>query len=1146
MFRLLLLLIVLLVACGDDPTSSNNTVVDMGDTNNTQTNNTDVDMGTDEGPDDMTPDVPVEPVDTDEDGILDVDDNCPLVFNPEQEDRDRDGLGDACDPTPYYHDPSGAAAVEVVITEGVEDNGGVIEGEQYQLNGPGFEVRGSVDWIQPSGPDLDYYSFTIDRPTALILHINSTANMWPAALVAGYDLRNANITRIAFGENLGEPSTREIFLPYPGRYTIVVSDFRNFTTSPDVGGADRTYTLQVSEIPLPQAQVVEAPSAPVQTPYDGMLHVFEVNTSGLDALRVNATGIGLNDGFQTPALSVMEADMSRALAVNSIGQVSDVNRVGMSVALGGRNTVIVVEDYIQRYLNGSGSVEFGPGNVALETETLAMPENSRSSDLPWVVDGTQFNGTIQEPAGTQADVDYALFTTKRGESYRITVTPNPGSALVPQVELGHLLEEGPTSYFSTIHQHYELQSDGTASVSFLYTAQDDGEAAIRIQHEPNRYSGSPVGGANFDYFATFERIQPTVIPVTMGNAETVIEGGSFALFSFVADADELIAGVVDAPSLFLDARLIRQRDMAVIQASEEFLVRSQTAETYWVETHDFLGRATAQNEVVTLNLTSVAPEAVNLPFVQSGAHDIAGSEKYFTFAVTAGQRIDIRASTSGYLAELFVYDENFNLLTSTLSMGTVVTALEDATLVVMLKPYSTFTAGQTWTLGAQALNATDVTLPNTQTGILNNAPFSMWYRMPVQNGKAYNVQFNSLSSQLQRRIYIYRDDTMGFVTSGTISTRWTSSFDGYVLVQIYDSQNRGNIGFDYTVLMRELTPQALPPGVTTPVQFAPGEERYFTFSAAAGLLDIHVDAPDFKPTVALLNASFQSVGGGQLVGRNFRLARGESGSYVLSVAAPPSQGGSINLTISHVPSTNPVLEVEPNDTLATSDTVPLMTPVKGSLSPTDMRDEYGIVLNAGDRIWAQTMRALTTGSIYQWNGWIEFVSPSGMVRQTFYSGGEGFYSAGHGWLVPETGSWIIRVGHSSTTFTGEYLMYVSVANRLGASDMEPNDTILEAQNVPFEGNTVVSAFVDTADPLDVFGIHLRVGTTVNVRLLNADPGHELRLVNGAGQEIAASGPSFDGATDPILNATIGALGPYFIEFRTGSASGAAEVMISEN
>ena len=38
-----------------------------------------------------------EAIDTDSDGILDADDNCPAVANPNQQDADDDGAGDACD-----------------------------------------------------------------------------------------------------------------------------------------------------------------------------------------------------------------------------------------------------------------------------------------------------------------------------------------------------------------------------------------------------------------------------------------------------------------------------------------------------------------------------------------------------------------------------------------------------------------------------------------------------------------------------------------------------------------------------------------------------------------------------------------------------------------------------------------------------------------------------------------------------------------------------------------------------------------------------------------------------------------------------------------------------------------------------------------
>ena len=125
--------------------------------------------------------------DSDGDGIDELADNCPLVVNPLQADADEDGVGDACDSSPYP-----AVSVSVVSSLAIEENqqsahftvsrgsGSAPLNIDYTLAGNTDITKGSAS---PSDYQLRYADGTPVGQTLLLSagQISRTVSLYPVA-----------------------------------------------------------------------------------------------------------------------------------------------------------------------------------------------------------------------------------------------------------------------------------------------------------------------------------------------------------------------------------------------------------------------------------------------------------------------------------------------------------------------------------------------------------------------------------------------------------------------------------------------------------------------------------------------------------------------------------------------------------------------------------------------------------------------------------------------------------------------------------------------------------------------------------------------------------------------------------------------------
>lgn len=1093
----------------------------------------------------VEPDVPAPPADSDGDGVLDEDDNCVDVPNPDQADRDRDGIGDACDHMPYYHDPANPAAVQGLREdETVLSNDTALAGLEYGLSLP-FVARGLVDPIDDFGADLDFYSFEIDEPTAVLVHLQSSQTMWGGVIVLGMDFANQNVFRALISSNLGTEAHRDLFLPFAGRYTLVVSDARNLIESQaDVGGAGLQYAVSLSALPLPEPEVVTLPMTPSTFQSTGELRVVEVAATDVEGVRATITGAAADaNSFVTPLAVLYDPDQKRTVAVNAPGQSAETQVGTLPALLHPRDRLWVIDDHSQQFGTSTTTLNVQKIDLTSEPETASAPADTRNDDLPWLEIGTTIQGRIDAPRGAVGDLDFFLVAVERGQTLKVTVTPEPDGLLEPWLQLTHYGDQ--TGYPYAFHETDLSTTVAAVSAQYVITATMDGEVAISLEHAGNAFSSTPVGGDEYRYTLSVEDVtpQPATFPTAQFTADVEFEIGGHGLVEFSGTPGEFVSLTVES-TLYPEVRVIDTSDWRVIAtASYGTTFALPSAGPFWVELVDIIGRGTGGVPSTITVAPMVATPIGALPAVATGVLETT-PQALHTFEVTAGDRIDVRVHAPSFFASLDVFDENLQPVGGRFYVDRRFIAPSTGTYTVAVASSSSgFGPGYDYTLGVAKISPAAQQLPATVTASLDQPAIAHWYSVPVTDGALYSATLNAADSGFIDRIRFFSEDLLILPTSTSGSLRWLATYTGLLWIVVEDTGNAGDVSFDYTLSVQQTTAIPLPANAPQSAVLADGAAtnlHALQFSTSGAVDVVVTPVGDWRPTV-LLTHGVSHTALAEATSHLGRVGYAVSEPTELGVvvgAADPTLSGPLSYTIALtvVDATTSIAEVEPNSTAAEAMAVTLPAAIAGGITGADV-DRFQVPLMRGQRVWAHAADRNGFGT-NRYSARVRLFNEADVQVADNYYSGEGYMPALHGVQVAASGAYqVAYLATSAGAADGDYTLYIIPGPSAEVLESEPNDTIAQAQSLGrFVGPTRVQLQLDVGDALDLFEVEVGEGASLAAALENAPAGLSLRLLDSAGAEVVA--------TAAELAATALGAGTYFVELSSGSEAGDADLIVT--
>lgn len=496
----------------------------------------------DAGPADsgVAPDSGVGP-DEDQDQWADDIDNCRGTANPEQRDRDSDGIGDACDVCPAT--PNSGLAGEPddceLVTE-TEPNNTVEQGQMVALREMGkvFEIRGTVEAPTPDGNQaFDRFKIMVGAGTLFKVRAARASKdslLEPLITVSG---GGYTADRLAHGLFVAQ---RYIYCAEAGTYTVSIADRRGILAGSPQGNLAFEYGLSVEAIPV-EAVSRQAPVSGEPFIIDGDARIavldMELDASEFTLIAAETDLDVLGIGVDT-ILVVERADGS---VFENDALAEGYSDARIIAEIDTQETVRIIIDHAQIYGAGEHEVRL---TVAQPDTTRELEPNDQASLASELIFPGETSGQVTaavDPDEGPPDTDWYYLDGRAGQVLALSGLIRSSSIINPFMALVRVHDLDGEEDLEVLYFNTDSSGNAPRIEAIL---PDDGQYFVVVGEEQNLGPAPFAGGPLFEYgiFAEATGIQPDPQIVTSSTSINGLldPGGRLKRHLLVADEPTLV------------------------------------------------------------------------------------------------------------------------------------------------------------------------------------------------------------------------------------------------------------------------------------------------------------------------------------------------------------------------------------------------------------------------------------------------------------------------------------------------------------------------------------------------------------------------------------------------------------------------------